>query len=80
MAMHKCLNHSVCGNQASGRNIFCLADWCRIPEGHQIEIRKDTEKGEHTLRASPSREWLSRAFRYINEKRTAPVQVSADVI
>jgi hypothetical protein len=80
MAMHKCVNSNICGRQASGRNLFCFEDWCRIPEGHQIEIRKDTEKGEHTLKASPSREWLARAFRYLNEKRTAPVQVDNGVI
>ena len=80
MAMHKCINGNVCGRQASGRNLFCFEDWCRIPEGHQKEIRKDTEKGVHTLRAQPGREWLSRAFRYINEKRNAPVQVATDVI
>ena len=76
MASHKCENFSVCGRQASGRNLFCTEDWSRIPEGHQNEIRKDTDKGEHTLRAHPNREWLTRTFRYLNEKRNVPVQVS----
>ena len=74
MAQHRCENSSVCGNQASGRNLFCIACWSRIPEGHQSEIRKDTAKGEHTLRAIPGRDWLSRAFRYLNEKKKPAVQ------
>jgi len=72
MAQHSCSNPR-CNDLASGRNLFCAKCWFHIPDGHREEIRGDTEKAVHTLRAHPSREWLSRALKYITEpRRPAP--------
>jgi hypothetical protein len=80
MALHKCSN-SKCVEKASGRNLFCSKCWFHIPDGHRLEIREDTDKGEHTLSAHPSREWMSRSLRYINEpQRPAPKPISLDYI
>jgi len=80
MALHNCSNPK-CTSKASGRNLFCVKCWFHIPEGHREEIRKDTDKGEHTLRAHPNREWLSRSLRYINEPhRPAPKPISMDCV
>jgi hypothetical protein len=72
MALHNCADFE-CDSKASGRNLFCVKSWFAIPEHHRDEIRKGTEKGEHTLRAKPSREWMSKAMRYLHEPRKVPI-------
>jgi len=64
MALHDCGNQR-CNVKASGRNIFCSGCWFRIPADLQKIIRSDTDKGEHSLRAHPNRDWMSRALRYM---------------
>ena len=76
MALHNCSNPK-CEGKASGRNLFCSKCWFHIPDGHRTEVRGDVKKGEHTLRAHPSREWIAGAWNYINEPRqVAPKPVS----
>jgi hypothetical protein len=68
MAQHKCAD-SYCNGMASGRNLFCMKCWYSIPEYLRLEIRNETEKGEHTLRAKPTREWMSKALKYCVDVR-----------
>ena len=76
MALHNCEN-SKCTSKASGRNLFCVKCWSHIPLGHQDGIRDDAKKGEQTLRAKPSREWMTRTLKYINEPpRQSPKPIS----
>lgn len=62
MALHRCATPG-CTNQAAGRNIFCSACWAQIPENHREKIRS-SEKGDHSLRANPSKEWMGVALKY----------------
>jgi hypothetical protein len=66
--MEHCCTTPECADKAHGRKLFCLKCWCQIPESLQRDIRKDTEKGEHTLRAHPARDWLNAAFRHTVKK------------
>jgi hypothetical protein len=38
---------------------MCVKHWYTLPETLREDIRKDTDKGAHSLRAQPSREWLA---------------------
>ena len=75
MAQRNCSNQK-CTGKANGRNVFCSKCWFHVPGDLRAAIRKDSEKGEHTLRAQPSREWLSMALRSINDRRPVSNQVS----
>jgi hypothetical protein len=68
MAQHTCSNPN-CTELASGRNLFCIKDWFSMPDSHRRLIRHDTGKGEHSLRAHPTNEWMSRALSYLGSKR-----------
>jgi hypothetical protein len=81
MAQHRCMDPDCnCGGKAMGKNLFCAKAWFSIPEEHRMDIRQGTKKGEHTLRAKPSREWMTRALRYIRDPRKVPLSSSESYI
>ena len=41
-----------------------------------MDVRKGTEKEQHTLRSHPSKEWMSKAYRYISGERVEDVNES----
>jgi hypothetical protein len=72
MAQHNCADPQ-CGGKASGKNLFCVKSWFALPEYHRDLIRNETEKGEHTLRAHPTRDWLNKALHYLHEPRKVEI-------
>jgi len=79
MALHNCSDPN-CNTKASGRNLFCAKAWFNIPELHRERIREGTEKGEHTLRAKPSREWMNKALTYLNNPRKTVELPNSEIV
>jgi hypothetical protein len=81
MAQHKCFDSPKCKNLVSGRNLFCVKCWDKIPKQHRATIREGTEKGAHTLRANPSREWIAATYSYLDAAtRVVVAPIDPDVV
>ena len=72
MSQHNCAD-PLCNDKASGKNLFCAKSWFAIPEYHRDLIRSETDKGEHTLRVKPTREWMKKALHYLHEPRKVQI-------
>ena len=57
---------------------MCAAHWYALPQQLREDIRKDTDKGAHTLRAQPSREWLAAASKHVGDLRHLSIQYGSD--
>lgn len=57
---------------------MCAKHWYSLPERLRLDVRKGTEKGTHTLRAHPTKEWLGAAAKYAGDVKNLVVQVDAD--
>jgi hypothetical protein len=80
-SVHRCFDYPKCKNMASGKNLFCSKCWDRIPKQHKATIREGTEKGTHTLRVVPSREWTATAYGYLDSAaRVVVAPVDPDVV
>ena len=66
-----------CENHTGKKALLCSPHWNKIPAGLQAEIRKGTEKGQHSLRAHPSREWLSAIIKHVGDVKYLVVRVDA---
>lgn len=56
-----------CSNEKRRRYVFCVKCWNKIPELHRKQIRQEKEDNT-SLRAHPSKEWMSLAFKYTTGK------------
>lgn len=61
MALNAC-KVTACKNQKPQRYVLCGNCWSKLSANVQMAIREGTEKGNHTLRAVPSRQWFERAI------------------
>lgn len=75
MAIKKCTT-TGCVNNTPRRNVFCPACWAKLPKNVQMDVRKGTEKGTHTLRSQPSKEWINKAYRYISGEKVEGINES----
>jgi hypothetical protein len=53
-----------CSNDKRRRAVFCSACWSQIPESHQKTIRDKAKEADSSLRANPSKEWMSQALKH----------------
>ena len=67
-----------CTQETRGKAIMCAKHWYALPETLREDIRKDTDKGAHSLRAQPSREWLSMASKYVGDVQNLSIRYEAD--
>jgi hypothetical protein len=56
---------------------MCASHWYKLPETLRREARKGTEKGQHSLRAHPTREWFGLATKYVGDLRHLVIRVDA---
>ena len=63
-----------CTQETRGKGIMCVAHWYALPQTLREDIRKDTDKGAHTLRAQPSREWLAAASKYVGDVKNISIR------
>jgi hypothetical protein len=66
-----------CGEHTTKKAILCKKHWDTIPKHLQQDIRKGTEKGQHALRANPSREWLGAISKHVGDVKNLVVKVDA---
>lgn len=66
-----------CTDPVRGKALLCPKHWAKIPETLREEIRKGTEKGTHTLRATPTREWVMAASKFVGEVQNLNIFVDA---
>ena len=57
---------------------MCAKHWYALPQTLRDEIRKGTEKGMHSLRVQPSREWLAVASKHVGEIKHLVIRVGFD--
>jgi hypothetical protein len=62
-----------CTQETRGKAIMCVKHWYTLPETLREDIRKETDKGAHTLRAQPSREWLAAASKYVGDVKNLSI-------
>jgi hypothetical protein len=55
--------------------VLCKKHWEAIPQNLRDDLRKGTEKGQHSLRAAPSKEWLNAVSKHVNDVKTVSVKV-----
>lgn len=67
-----------CHETTSKKNLMCSKHWYTLPLSLRDDVRRGTEKGTHTLRAHPSREWLSAVTKYVGDVKNLIVHVGAD--
>jgi hypothetical protein len=66
-----------CIGETRGKALLCSKCWAKIPETLREDIRKGTEKGNHTLRATPTREWVQSVAKYVGEVKNLNIYVDA---
>lgn len=66
-----------CIGETRGKALLCSKCWAKVPETLREEIRKGTEKGAHTLRATPTREWVQSVAKYVGEVKNLNIYVDA---
>jgi len=67
-----------CSESTSHKAVLCKKHWETIPKQLQMDIRKGTEKGNHSLRSNPSREWLGSITKYVGDVKNLMVRVGYD--
>lgn len=67
-----------CTEETRGKAIMCAKHWYVLPQQLRDDIRRDTDKGSHTLRANPSREWLAAASKYVGDVKNLVVRPGVD--
>lgn len=63
-----------CTQEVRGKAIMCAKHWYALPEMLREDIRKDTDKGAHSLRAQPSREWLAAASKHVGDLKNLSIK------
>lgn len=54
------------------RHVLPKSDWNRLPKSMRQNVRQGTPKGEHSLRAHPSREWWMAAKKILGDHIRIP--------
>lgn len=67
-----------CHEGSRRKAVMCAKHWFTLPITLRDDVRRGTEKGNHTLRAHPSREWLSTASKYVGDVKNLHVYVDSD--
>lgn len=67
-----------CNEQIRSKYLMCSKHWYKLPETLRDDVRLGTDKGTHTLRAHPTREWLGLATKYVGSIRNLSIRVDAD--
>jgi len=67
-----------CTGNTGKKAIMCSKHWYALPQTLRDDLRRDTEKGNHSLRANPSREWLAAASKHVGDVKNLVVRVDAD--
>jgi hypothetical protein len=67
----------ICDENTRGKALLCPKHWQMIPETLREEIRKGTEKGTHTLRATPTREWVQAVSKYVGDVKNLNIYVDS---
>ena len=57
---------------------MCAKHWYALPQTLRDDIRRDTDKGAHTLRANPSREWLAAASKHVGDLKHLAIRPGVD--
>lgn len=57
---------------------MCAKHWYALPLSLRDDVRRGTEKGMHTLRVHPTREWLGIASKYVGEIINLHIFVGVD--
>jgi len=78
--IRRCYDSPKCSNPVTGKRLFCEKCWNIIPKQHQEKIRVGIEKGMHSLRAQPTKEWIAEAYSYLDSASRVKVQRPVDVI
>ena len=67
-----------CTEITGKKSLMCSTHWNALPITLREDVRKGTEKGAHTSRAHPTREWLTAASKYVGTLRNLIIQVGVD--
>jgi uncharacterized protein with PhoU and TrkA domain len=68
---------SGCKEETHKKFLMCNKHWKCLPETLREDVRKDTEKGMHTLSVRPSRDWLAAASKHVGNIRNLDIRVDA---
>lgn len=55
----------ACKSQKPGRFVLCGSCWDKVPKNLQMDTRRGTEKGMHSLKAAPTRDWFERVMQFV---------------
>jgi hypothetical protein len=66
-----------CGENLHKKAVLCPKHWHMVPKQLQMDVRKGTEKGSHSLRAAPYREWMSAISKYVGDVKAVVYRVDA---
>ncbi len=55
----------TCKREKPRRFFVCGSCWDKIPKEFRLAIREGKEKGSHTLRANPDRNWIGEVMKYV---------------
>jgi hypothetical protein len=58
---------AACDKQKPRKYVLCSACWNKLPNNVRDRVRHGTEKGKHSLRATPEKGWLEDASRYVGK-------------
>ncbi len=67
-----------CNEHTSKKALMCKKHWYALPANVRADVRRGTEKGGHSLRAIPTREWLSQASKTVGDVKYLNVRVDVD--
>lgn len=67
-----------CREHTAGKNVMCGKHWYALPEKLRADVRRETEKGTHSLRARPTREWLAEASKTVGKIRNVVISVASN--
>ena len=67
-----------CTEHTNTKALMCAKHWYALPLAVRDDVRRGTEKGTHTLRVHPTREWLSAVTKYVGDVKNLYVGVGAD--
>jgi hypothetical protein len=66
-----------CQEPIRKRALMCSKHWDRLPKQLHETVRQGTEKGTHTLRAQPTREWIAATSKVVGDMRNLVFKVDA---
>jgi hypothetical protein len=67
-----------CTDHTNAKALMCAKHWYALPLSLRDDARRGTEKGAHTLRVHPTREWLSTASKYVGDIKNLYISVGVD--